>query len=219
MPQPDVTKGFAVPLASGLKQLNLTLPAEQQESLCGYLAVLDRWNRSYNLTAIHPSRWVSELLLDALVALPFVTRGPGLGVGSVGCLPGIPVGSARRGLAFTLLDSNGKKTRFIRQIIMDLQIPNVDVVQSRVEAFQVETGFATITSRAFAALSKFLSSTSHLLAAQGEWLAWKGENVDNELASLPATFRHLETLPVVIPGVSGQRYLIRLTKTESTNQG
>lgn len=206
-----MTKGDATRLADGLAQLQLALEPSQQARLLNYLRLLKKWNTHFNLTAIAPSRWINELLLDALVAMPLLQRGPVLDVGSGAGLPGIPLAIACPQLHFTLLDSNGKKTRFIKQVVIDLQITNVDVVQSRIEVFRPTGRFAWVISRAFAGLDKFLSSTSHLLAEPGEWLAWKGENLANELARLTPEYRHLETIPIRLPGLSGQRNLVKLT--------
>lgn len=207
--------GFATQLATKLEQCGIQLDASIQAKLVDYLGLLKKWSTSFNLTSIHESRWVNELLLDALVALPYVKSGPVLDVGSGSGVPAIPLAIALPDIHFTLLDSNGKKTRFINQVVIDLQIPNVDVVQSRIEAFSPPTGFVLITSRAFAALDQFVSMTAHLLAPDGEWLAWKGDNVDAELNRLGASVQHLETIPVTLPDMASQRYIVRLRKTDS----
>ena len=209
------TKGFATQLADKLATCQIHLPAQQTDKLVAYLQLLKKWNASYNLTAIHESRWVNELLIDALVALPYISSGPVLDVGSGAGVPAIPLAIALPKLHFTLLDSNGKKTRFIKQVVMDLQIPNVDVVQSRVEDYADPAGFAVITSRAFTALDQFVSKTAHLLKEKGEWLAWKGENLRAELDNLPAAIKREQTIPVSLPETTGYRYLVRLKKTGS----
>ena len=209
------TKGFATQLAEKLAQCQIHLQAQQTDKLVAYLQLLQKWNASYNLTAIHESRWVTELLLDALVALPYISAGPVLDVGSGAGVPAIPLAIALPAVHFTLLDSNGKKTRFIKQVVMDLQIPNVDVVQSRVEDYAAPAGFAVITSRAFTALDQFVSMTAHLLQEKGEWLAWKGENLRAELDNLPTAIEREQTIPVSLPETTGQRYLVRLKKTGS----
>jgi len=207
--------GFATQLASKLERCRISLDKEQQEKLVAYLVLLQKWNAHFNLTAIHPGRWVNELLLDALVAIPFVRSGPVLDVGSGAGVPAIPLAIALPGIHFTLLDSNGKKTRFIKQVIIDLQILNVDVVQSRLEDFDPPAAFALITSRAFAALDLFVSKTAHLLLPRGEWLAWKGDNLGAELDKLDTGYVHIETIPVTLPDTAAQRYIVRLGKTDN----
>jgi len=198
-------------LTVGLKQFALQILDGQQQSLLAYLDMLQKWNLSYNLTAIRdPRSMVNELVLDALVALPILSQGPILDVGTGAGLPGIPLAITRPDLSFTLLDSNGKKIRFIKQVVFELQIGNVDVVQSRVEAFQPETGFAMIVSRAYADMQKLVTSTSHLLAENGEWLAWKGELIDAELTAVKKCAQVEEIIPVQIPGVTAPRHLVRL---------
>lgn len=199
-------------LASGLHNLNLDVPAAQQQALLAYIELLATWNQSFNLTAIRdPRDMVSQHLLDALVALPYVTRGPVLDVGSGAGLPGIPLAITRPDLHFTLLDSNGKKIRFIKQVVITLQLTNVDVVQSRVESFQATAPFALIVSRAFASLGQFIQLTRHLLASDGEWLAWKGELDTAEAQDVTPLAQITAAIPVQLPGVSGRRQLVRLT--------
>jgi 16S rRNA (guanine527-N7)-methyltransferase len=211
--------GFASQLATKISHCGIQLTQAQQDKLVAFLNMLKQWNASFNLTAIHEHRWVNELLLDALVAIPYIKTGPVLDVGSGAGVPAIPLAIALPEVQFTLLDSNGKKTRFINQVVINLQIPNVDVVQSRVEEFTPPAGFAQITSRAFAALDQFVSMTAHLLAAEGEWLAWKGDNIGAELNKLGADIQHLESIPVTLPDTATQRYIVRLKKDGQSHLG
>jgi 16S rRNA (guanine527-N7)-methyltransferase len=198
-------------LSAGLQQLDIQLDSGQQQKLLAFLNLLQKWNRSFNLTAIRePQAMISELLLDALVALPQLSQGPILDVGTGAGLPGVPLAIARPDLAFTLLDSNGKKIRFIKQVVIELQIANVDVVQSRIEAFQPAEHFATVISRAYADISKLVTSTSHLLMKDGFWLAWKGELNDAELTKARQYAQVDEVFPVQLPGVSRPRHLVKL---------
>lgn len=191
--------------------LNLDVSAAQQHALLAYIELLAGWNKSFNLTAIRePREMVSQHLLDALVALPYVNRGPVLDVGSGAGLPGIPLAITRPDLHFTLLDSNGKKIRFIKQVVITLQLANVDVVQSRVETYQPPAPFALIVSRAFASLAQFIRLTRHLLAPGGEWLAWKGELEEPELQAVSALAQLVDSIAVQLPGVSAKRQLVRL---------
>lgn len=198
-------------LESGLHALKLDVPAAQQQALLAYIDLLASWNKSFNLTAIRdPRDMVNQHLLDALVALPWLHRGPVLDVGSGAGLPGIPLALVRPDLHFTLLDSNGKKIRFIKQVVITLQLANVDVVQSRVETYQAPTPFACIVSRAFASLEQFIRLTRHLLAPEGEWLTWKGELDDGELQGVAGLAQVADIIDVQLPGVSGARRLVRL---------
>jgi 16S rRNA (guanine527-N7)-methyltransferase len=202
-------------LYAGLQKLEIQLESGQQQKLLAFLDLLQKWNSSFNLTAIRkPAAMVSELLLDALVALPQLSQGPILDVGTGAGLPGLPLSIARPDLAFCLLDSNGKKIRFIKQVVIELQIDNVDVVQSRIEAFQPAGQFATVISRAYADMSKLVTSTSHLLMKDGFWLAWKGELNDAELTRARKHAQVDAVIPVQIPGVSRPRHLVRLKQLQ-----
>jgi len=210
--------GLATHLASGLHQLGLGLPADQQQTLLAYLDLLNTWNRRFNLTAVRdPLNMVSQHLLDALVALPWVRRGPVLDVGSGAGLPGLPLAIARPELDFTLLDSNGKKIRFIKQVVISLQLANVDVVQSRVESFRSQRSYALIVSRAFASLAEFIRLSRHLLdPVDGEWLAWKARLTPSELQDLDGLAQIREHIPVNLPGITAPRQLVRLQPLQET---
>lgn len=204
--------GLATLLQTGLHDLNLDVPAAQQLALLAYIDLLSTWNKSFNLTAIRdPREMVNQHILDALVALPYVTHGPVLDVGSGAGLPGIPLAITRPDLHFTLLDSNGKKIRFIKQVVITLQLANVDVVQSRVENFQPPIPYMLIVSRAFSSLEQFIRLTRHLLAPRGEWLTWKGQLDETELQAVMGMAEVQATIPVQLPGVSGPRQLVRLS--------
>jgi 16S rRNA (guanine527-N7)-methyltransferase len=199
-------------LQSGLHDLNLDVPAAQQHALLAYLDLLSTWNKSFNLTAIRdPREMVTQHILDALVALPYVNRGPILDVGSGAGLPGIPLAIARPDLHFSLLDSNGKKIRFIKQVVISLQLANVDVVQSRVENYQAPAPFALIVSRAFSSLEQLIRLSRHLIAPTGEWLAWKGQLDDTELRAVTKMAEVSATIPVHLPNVNAERQLVRLS--------
>ncbi|MEJ2361179.1 MAG: 16S rRNA (guanine(527)-N(7))-methyltransferase RsmG [Gammaproteobacteria bacterium] len=198
-------------LQTGLHTLKLDVPAASQQALLAYIDLLVSWNKSFNLTAIRdPRDMVNQHLLDALVALPYIKRGPVLDVGSGAGLPGLPLAIVRPDLHFCLLDSNGKKVRFIKQVAITLQLTNVDVVQSRVETFQATEPFALIVSRAFASMEEFIRLTRHLLAPTGEWLTWKGELEAAELQGVTEFARVADVIDVELPGVTGKRQLVRL---------
>ena len=196
-------------LAQGLQALGSELSAEVQAKLLAYAAFLEKWNRTYSLTALRdPALAVSHHLLDSLAILPYVTAPNLLDVGSGGGQPGIPLAIARPELAVTLIDSNGKKTAFLQQAAIELGLKNVQVVTARVEAFRPPAPFAAITSRAFAALADFVGLTRHLLAPGGAWLAMKGVRPDAEMNTLPADIAVVAVHRLDVPGVDGERHLV-----------
>ena len=199
-------------LSAGLSALGIDLPAEAQAKLLAYTLFLEKWNRSFSLTALRdPKLAVSHHLLDSLAILPYVMVPNLLDVGSGGGQPGIPLAIARPELAVTLLDSNSKKTAFLQQAVIELELKNVQVVTARVENFKPPVLFAAIASRAFAELVDFVSLTRHLLAPDGVWLAMKGQRPEAEIAKLPAGALELAVSAVhrlEVPGVDGERHLV-----------
>lgn len=196
-------------LAQGLQALGSELSAEVQAKLLAYAAFLEKWNRTYSLTALRdPALAVSHHLLDSLAVLPYVTATNLLDVGSGGGQPGIPLAIARPELAVTLIDSNGKKTAFLQQAAIELGLKNVQVVTARVEAFRPPASFAAITSRAFAELADFVVLTRQLLAPGGAWLAMKGLRPDAEMNTLPAGVVVDAVHRLDVPGVDGERHLV-----------
>ncbi|MCF7982883.1 MAG: 16S rRNA (guanine(527)-N(7))-methyltransferase RsmG [Thiohalocapsa sp.] len=176
----------------GLAQMDTSiadaLDGDARDRLIAFVLLLERWNRSFNLTAVRdPADMVPRHLLDSLSVLPWLRRGPVLDAGTGAGLPGIPLAIALPGLDFTLLDSNGKKTRFVRQAVMALGLGNVQVVQSRLEAYRPEQKFATIVARAVASLAALRDACAHLGATDARLLALKGRLADQELAGLVGT--------------------------------
>ena len=203
-------------LAQGLAAMGLDLPADRQEKLLAYVALLYKWNRTYSLTALREQEEaVSHHLLDSLAILPFVPPGSLLDVGSGGGTPGIPLAIARPDLKVTLLDSNSKKAAFLQQAVIELGLTNVSVHGGRVEQYHPAIGFAAITSRAFAELADFVTLTRHLLAPGGMWLAMKGVWPHEEIAGLPGDVcvETVHALPV--PGIDGERHLVVMRRGEA----
>ncbi|HTN30909.1 MAG TPA: 16S rRNA (guanine(527)-N(7))-methyltransferase RsmG [Pseudomonas sp.] len=211
-----VTERHAEELRQGAAELGVTLDARQHEQLLAYLALLIKWNKAYNLTAVrNPDEMVSRHLLDSLSIVPCVASlgERWLDVGSGGGMPGVPLAILFPERQFTLLDSNGKKTRFLTQVKLELQLANLEVVHSRVEAFTPPLAFHGICSRAFSALQDFAEWTRHLGDGETRWLAMKGVQPDDELQALPQDFR-LESCQVLkVPGCQGQRHLLILRRT------
>ncbi|MEQ1592693.1 MAG: 16S rRNA (guanine(527)-N(7))-methyltransferase RsmG [Thiobacillaceae bacterium] len=200
-----------IQLAAGIAALGLDLPASAEGHLLAYLVLLEKWNRVHNLTAVREvDKMVSHHLLDSLAVVPYFPAGRMLDVGSGGGLPGIPLAITRPDLAVTLIDSIAKKTVFLLQAKAELGLENVSVVTGRVEAFQPETGFDTITSRAFSDLKEFVTLTHHLLVPGGRWLAMKGLYPHEEIAALPDWVKLAADHVLTIPGLDATRHLIIL---------
>ncbi|MBO2927911.1 16S rRNA (guanine(527)-N(7))-methyltransferase RsmG [Metapseudomonas otitidis] len=212
-----VTSRHAEELTQGAATLGVALDARQHELLMGYLALLIKWNKAYNLTAVrNPDEMVSRHLLDSLSVVPFVAeRGNDwLDVGSGGGMPGVPLAILFPERRFTLLDSNGKKTRFLTQVKLELGLDNLGVVNARVEAFRPQQPFAGVVSRAFSALEDFANWTRHLGDRDTHWLAMKGLRPDDELARMPKDFKVEAEHTLAVPGCQGQRHLLILRRTE-----
>ncbi|WP_285960405.1 16S rRNA (guanine(527)-N(7))-methyltransferase RsmG [Pseudomonas tohonis] len=213
----QVTSRHADELSRGAQQLAVELSANQQELLLAYLALLIKWNKAYNLTAVRdPDEMVSRHLLDSLSVVPHVAAlgDHWLDVGSGGGMPGIPLAILFPDRRFTLLDSNGKKTRFLTQVKLELKLANLEVIHSRVEAVQPERPFAGIISRAFSSLEDFANWTRHLGDGDTRWLAMKGVHPSDELVALPQDFRLEAEHALAVPGCQGQRHLLILRRTE-----
>lgn len=195
-------------LADGVAALGLDVGSHAQAALLEYLGLLEKWNKTFNLTAIHePGRMLTHHLLDSLAILPFVGAGPVLDVGSGAGLPGIPLAILRPTMQVTLLDASQKKCGFMQQAAIDLKLPNVTVVHGRVEDYRPAAGFPQIVSRAFSDLSEFVRLTRHLVAEGGEWLAMKGLYPNEEIAQLKGA-RVSRDIPLHVPGLDADRHLI-----------
>ncbi|MDC7702387.1 16S rRNA (guanine(527)-N(7))-methyltransferase RsmG [Vogesella indigofera] len=199
-------------LTQGLAAIGLELTPEQITLLEGYLGLLAKWNQTYNLTAIREEeRMVSYHLLDSLTLVPHLAGGTRLlDVGSGGGMPGIPAAIARPDLQVVVLDANHKKTTFLRQAVIELKLPNVEVITDRVEAYQPAQKFDRITSRAFSELAEFVKLSKHLLADSGQFVAMKGVYPYEEIAQLPEDFAVSEVLPLSVPGLDAERHLVRV---------
>ncbi|OHE81270.1 MAG: 16S rRNA (guanine(527)-N(7))-methyltransferase [Lysobacterales bacterium GWF1_69_6] len=199
-------------LEAGLAALGL--PAQPLAArLLDYLALLDRWNKTYNLTAIRdPREMLSKHLLDSLSMWPHVRDGKLADLGTGPGLPGIPLALARPGLQVTLVESNGKKTRFLREVVRQLGLANVRVLESRAEAVDEPGAYDQITARAMDTLAGILEVGGHLLAPGGRLLAMKGQRPDAEIAALPPGWRVETVQPLAVPGLEGDRHLVTVTR-------
>ena len=209
-----VTPQHAEELSTGARQLGLELSAAQQEQLLAYLALLIKWNKAYNLTAVRdPDEMVSRHLLDSLSVMEFIHTPRWLDVGSGGGMPGIPLSILHPDKQVTVLDSNGKKTRFLTQVKLELKLDNLTVIHKRVEDFQPAQPFTGIISRAFSSMENFTNWTRHLGDSQTQWLAMKGLHPADELVALPADFKVDSEQALTVPGCQGQRHLLILRRT------
>lgn len=201
-------------LAAGINAMGLEVTGQQLGQLTAYVELMAKWNQVYNLTAIRDkSAMVSRHILDSLTLMPHISSEHLLDVGSGPGLPGIPLAIMLPERLFSLLDGNGKKTRFMTQAKTVLGLDNVAVENHRVEAWQVERGFGEITSRAFSSLENMVTGTSHLLARGGRWLAMKGIHPDEELAQLRITrpdVQLVESIRLLVPGCDKERHLVIL---------
>ena len=197
-------------LASGIDSLGLELNQETQQKLLDYLALLQKWNKVYNLTAIrNAEQMVSHHLLDSLSVLPYLWTGRWLDVGCGAGLPGLILAIARPDWSFTLLDSNNKKTSFVQQAAIELGLKNVTVICARVEEMQANEKFDGIISRAFAETADFVKLTRHLLTEKGRWAAMKG-TPDQELQRLPGDVEVERIIPLKVAGLDAARCLVIL---------
>ncbi|TMH83940.1 MAG: 16S rRNA (guanine(527)-N(7))-methyltransferase RsmG [Betaproteobacteria bacterium] len=200
-------------LEKGALELGLALGRGDRSKLLQYLALLEKWNQVYNLTAIRDTgRMVSGHLLDCLSVVPYLTGTRMLDAGSGAGFPGIPIAVARPDIQVALLDSNQKKAAFLRQAVADLQLKNAIVVCERVEAWHAGEKFDFIISRAFAEIAEFIALTKHLLAPGGVFAAMKGVYPFEEIERLPPDFRVRQTHALAVPGLEGERHLVLIER-------
>lgn len=197
-------------LARGVAQLGMAVAPEVQQKMLAYLALLQKWNKVYSLTAIHQTeQMVSHHLLDSLAVLPHLWPNRWLDVGCGAGLPGLVLALMRPEWAFTLLDSNSKKTSFVQQAAIELGLRNVSVCCARVEGWKPEEKFDGIISRAFAEIAEFTALTRHLLKQDGGWVAMKGAP-DQELERLPTGIVVERVIPLQVPSLDAARCLVIL---------
>lgn len=201
-------------LEQGVEKLGLKLAPETESRLLAYLALLQKWNRVYNLTAIREApKLVSHHLLDSLAVVTHLAGETVVDIGTGPGLPGIPIALARPDWHVTLLDSNHKKTAFLTQAVGELNIANAEVRRERVEQWRPAATFQVVISRAFAELADFVRLAGHLLAPGGRLAAMKGLNPHEEIAQLPEGFRVDRVVPLAVPGVEGERHLVLIERT------
>lgn len=200
---------------SALEQLQLDLTTDQQQKLWDYIELLKRWNKVYNLTAVRDEAQMLPLhLWDSLSVASLVESETCLDVGSGGGLPGIPLAIVYPERSFTLLDTNGKKTRFIQQAAAQLGLSNVQVVQTRVESWQPAQKFDAVISRAFASVLDFLQNSGQHLQDEGVLYAMKGRYPYDEIAQLPSEWTLKHSYELQVPELEQvERHLLLFSRT------
>ncbi len=196
-------------LASGISQMGLDVSRETQDKLLAYMALLQKWNKVYNLTAVRePKEMVTLHLLDSLSVLPHIQGNRLLDVGSGAGLPGIVLAIVKPELKVTTIDTVQKKAIFMRQVKGELDLHNLEVVHARVESYQAVEKFEMIISRAFSEIALFVNLTKHLLAEHGVWLAMKGQIPHVELNELDV--KNKKIIPLSVAGLEAERHLVVL---------
>ena len=201
-------------LSAGLEALGIPADTVQQARLLDYLTLLTRWNRAYNLTAVRdPAQMIPAHLLDSLSIHPYLRGDRVIDLGTGPGLPGLPLAVMDPARSFTLLDSNGKKTRFVEQAVHELGLDNVQVVRERADAYRPATGFDCITARAFAPLSDILRLARPLLRnGRGRLLAMKGQRaeIEAELEDLALDPQAFRVIPLEVPQLQRERHLVQI---------
>lgn len=209
-------KDLAAQLQLGLQSLHLELSDEQQLKLIAFIELLKKWNRVYNLTAVHDlHQMLKRHILDSLSIAPYLKGARVVDIGAGAGLPGIPLAIANPEFQFVLIDSNRKKTRFMQQVKTELTLDNVSVVCSRAENFNTNELFDSVISRALSDLSQMTRWASHLCAADGVMLAMKGTYPEPELAELAKSFEIKAVHKINYWGLDADRYLVEISLAKS----
>lgn len=201
-------KELSQQLTLGAKALNLQISDQQIDDLITLIEQLQKWNKAYNLTAIvEPEKSLKLHILDSLAVIPFIKQNNIIDIGTGPGFPGLPLAIMLPQVQFTLLDSNSKKVRFIRQVIHTLKLNNVEAVHSRVEDYQAKT-YSIVISRAFASINDMIAMTKHLLSVDGSWLAMKGQYNKEDVDCEQLNIKEVACSNLNIPGLNAERCLI-----------
>ncbi len=196
-------------LRDGLNALNIPTDDDKVTKLLAFIALIEKWNKAYNLTAIRRrDEMVNLHLLDSVAILTYLEGKRMIDVGTGAGLPSIPLSIFRSDIEFQLLDSNAKKTRFVQQAILELKLPNVKITHSRVEDFEPEQPFDTVLTRAFASLPEIIDLTRHLISENGVLLCMKGQTPEEELAAVNAK---TTLISINVPHIEAERCLVKIT--------
>lgn len=203
-------------LEQAIEQLSLPVSSDQIQKLMDFLQMLFKWNKAYNLTSVRdPEGMLYVHIIDSIAVAPLLDKKYFIDVGTGPGLPGIPLAIMHPEKSFVLLDSLGKRIRFIKQVAYELSITNIEPVQSRVEDYQPETPFDGVLSRAFASINDMVHWCHHLTDEKGEFLALKGQYPESEIQQMPSEFNIVSSDKIDVPGLDAQRHLIRLSKTKN----
>lgn len=209
----EVDKDLLTRLTKALDQIDLNVSEYQAQQLVVYVQLIDKWNKAYNLTSVRdPKEMLVKHILDSIVVAPHLEKTNYIDVGTGPGLPGIPLAIMLPQKQFTLLDSLGKRVRFMKQAAFELGLKNVNPVQSRVEQYQSDIQLDGVLSRAFASLKDMLHWCQHLVNSEGCFLALKGQLPVEELEQLSEGFELQQSIRLEVPGLEGERHLIRINK-------
>lgn len=207
-----------VPFEPVLSRETSTLSQSTEKKITEYVELLLKWNKAFNLTAITSLDDIgSKHIADSLAVADYIHGQSIIDVGTGAGLPGIPLAMALPEKQFTLLDSNGKKIRFLKQVVQALNLKNVTPIHARVEDFQPESGFDMVISRAFASICDMLHGSSHLACDHGRFLAMKGMKPKQELEQLPPEFTVVNIHMLNVPGLTAERCLVEIARSYDTN--
>ncbi|UGS42817.1 16S rRNA (guanine(527)-N(7))-methyltransferase RsmG [Pseudocitrobacter corydidari] len=199
-----------------LDEAGISLTDHQKHQLVAYVDMLNKWNKAYNLTSVRdPNEMLIRHILDSIVVAPHLQGQRFIDVGTGPGLPGIPLSIVRPESHFTLLDSLGKRVRFLRQVQHELKLENIAPVQSRVEEFPAEPPFDGVISRAFASLTDMVTWCKHLPAENGRFYALKGQRPDDEISQLPTEFSVENIVELRVPHLEGERHLVIIRTNKS----
>ncbi|MCL1078036.1 16S rRNA (guanine(527)-N(7))-methyltransferase RsmG [Parashewanella spongiae] len=202
-------------LSSYLQQSGLSITEQQQQQLLGLVAMLNKWNKAYNLTSVRdPKQMLIRHIMDSLVVSPYLKGELFIDVGTGPGFPGLPLAIINPDKEFVLLDSLGKRIRFQKQVQFELGIHNIISVENRVEDYTVEHGFDGVLSRAFASVKDMLDWCKHLPNTDGVFYALKGQLLEEEMQQIPQEFTVIDTIELKVPNLIEQRHLLKLVKNK-----
>ncbi|MFQ3198164.1 MAG: 16S rRNA (guanine527-N7)-methyltransferase [Paraglaciecola sp.] len=200
-------------LRKHINKTQLQVSSKQIVQLVEFVNLLHKWNKAYNLTSVRdPKEMVVKHIMDSIIVAPHLTEQQYIDVGTGPGLPGIPLAIMHPDKSFILLDSLGKRVRFMKQVAYELKLANIQPVQSRVEDFASQVPIDAVLSRAFASLKDMLHWCQHLVDSAGTFVALKGQLPQQEIEELPEGFKITEIVRLDIPDLTGERHLIKIVK-------
>ncbi|MDF0535339.1 16S rRNA (guanine(527)-N(7))-methyltransferase RsmG [Shewanella yunxiaonensis] len=206
---------LATQLKHYLAEAGIAATEAQQQQLLAFVALLDKWNKAYNLTSVRdPQQMLIRHIMDSLAVSPYLQGKRFIDVGTGPGLPGIPLAIMHPDKQFVLLDSLGKRIRFQRQVQIELKLGNIFSVESRVEDYQPQELFDGVLSRAFASVSDMLNWCAHLPQKNGAFYALKGQLDAAELAEIPSRYTVQQQIQLTVPHLDEQRHLLIITSRD-----